>query len=37
MGIDAATMVMDGSEVPKMNKLILVAGIDEVSTGLLEM
>jgi hypothetical protein len=29
MGIDAATMVMDGSEVPKMNRLMFVAGIDD--------
>jgi hypothetical protein len=32
MGIDAATMVIEGSEVPKMNRLIFVAGIiNEVS------
>lgn len=31
MGIDAATMVIAGSEVPKMNRLIFVARINEVS------
>lgn len=29
--MDAATMVMDGSAVPKMNRLMFVAGIEEVS------